>query len=216
MKKLLISLMIVVITSGIAVAIPINGDNGIEGIGAFLGDFSFSATNDNTAQISLSLTNTSPVANGGYLVAFAFNNPSDLITGISLSSSTPSFGLLGSPGFNNSIPASPYADFDIGSSITSSWIGGGSPNGGIGVGVTESFTFVLSGNGFLGLSEQSFFSEGDPWFAARFKGFLDGGSDKVPGVPGRPTPVPEPATIFLLGMGLLGLLNCGKGKLKNK
>ena len=67
----------------ISFAFPISG-NGT--LGSFVGDISYNPTN---AELTVELTNTSPVDNGGYLTAFAFNNPSDSITsitGVSLSS----------------------------------------------------------------------------------------------------------------------------------
>jgi hypothetical protein len=202
MKKIaLIVFCFITISSG-AFALPITGTNGIEGIGSFLGNFSFTASTNTQAQIVVSLTNTSPVDNGGYLTAFAFNNPGNLITGVSgFTTSLSTFDLIGDPTFNNTIKASPYPFFDLGGSSTNdSWLGGGSPPGGIAVGQTGIFTFSLTGSELLGLNDLSFFNTGDPWFAARFRGFIDGGSDKVPA-----NPVPEPASILLFGTGLVVL-----------
>ena len=85
-------------------AIPISGTGAL---GSFTGDFTY----DNVfSQLVVTLTNTSPVANGGFLNAFAFNNPSGLITGVPTFTSpdNPNFNLLGGASFDNTIAAQPF------------------------------------------------------------------------------------------------------------
>lgn len=176
---------ILLFASGIAFALPIAGTGQL---GSFAGDFTY-----NLGIITVSLTNTSPVANGGYLTAFAFGLPGS-VTG-TLDSVPEGFSLLGGSG--GSISVRPFKDLDLGASSTKGdWLGGGSPKDGLGVGQTGIFKFSLAGN-FSSLTEESFSIAGDPWFAVRFRGFEDGGSDKV--VPGNP--VPEPVSMLLFGTG---------------
>lgn len=194
-----------------SLAVPVFG-NGT--LGNFVGDFSYNAIE---AELDVSITNTSDVNNGGYITAFAFNNPFDSITGVSFSSSDPDFNLIGGSDFDNSISSMPYGQFDIGASISNAFLGGGQPQKGIGVGDTETFTFSLTGTGtaFSNLNIQDFLGElsiGNStdkqpgFFIARFRGFNDGGSNKTLG--DIPSTVPEPATIALVGIGLAGLA-CG-------
>jgi len=119
------------------------------------------------------------------------------------------FGLIGDQTFDNSISASPFGDFDVGSASTNnSWLGGGNPTCGIGVGDTEAFIFALVGSGFLDLSTQNFIDESfydsypgrECWFAVRMRGFNNCCRDKIPG-----PPVPIPSAVWLLASGLIGL-----------
>jgi hypothetical protein len=207
-------------------------------LGNFTGNISYNDTNSTTAQLIISLTNTSAPANGGFLTAFVFNNPGDLITGVSLSD--PNFKATLA---NNTINGAPFGQFDIAASLAgnpkSEFTDGGNPSSGIGVGDSGTFTFNLSGTRLDTLTAASFVADlssgpgdgsGDQFFVARFRGFLNGGSDKVPGSPGNPngggnpppppggggggdpggggghSPVPEPSAILLwavIGGGLI-------------
>ncbi|TVQ98291.1 MAG: PEP-CTERM sorting domain-containing protein [Desulfovibrionales bacterium] len=146
--------------------------------------------------------------NGGFLAAFAFILPESLE--IDSSTHHSGFDLL-SGNFNTK----PFNGFNIGSSSTGGqWQGGGSPRSGLGVGETGMFTFTLRGADFTSMTAESFFNRPSESFAARFRGFNDGKSDKVSGFPtfpdrtiteNTPIPTPEPGTIALLGIGMAGL-----------
>ncbi len=220
MKKLLLAVLIFLLgTATSSMAVPIFGNSstgGLEGLGSFTGDFIYNTSSATNATLNVTLTNTSPLANGGYLVGFAFNNPGNYITSASLSSTDSDFGLAGGSTYNNNIKAVPFGYFDIGATLGGDNNLGkcnGDPKPGIYAGNTETFIFSLVGTNFGSLDENSFFNEfptrSNEWFIARFKGFEDGGSDKVPG-----NPVPEPLTILLLGSGLLGLGVFGRKKKK--
>lgn len=200
-----------------ALAIPIISDtlNSESGLGTYSGTFDYSASSGTQALITITLTNTTNALLGGFLTGFAFNNPSNLITGISAFSSTDAdFELIGGTTFNNTIGGSPFGQFDVGSSTSDSLAGGGAPSAGLAPGASATFTFTLVGTLLNTITAETFFNtlsegtgagEGYYSFVARFRGFANGGSDKVPGIPDTPgTEVPEPATVALLSFGLLG------------
>lgn len=186
------------------------GGQSTEGIGAFSGSIQY-----NAGQLTFSLTNTNTAQQGGFITAFALMKPQG-ITGVTLDSFSYEMDNLLGPG----VDAQPFGDFDFGASNTTSWIGGGSPNGGIPTGGTGTFVFNLSGD-LSGLNTYSFLDlESNPesqdldgsWLAVRFRGGLDPNdwSDKVtPGPidPNGPPPneIPEPTTMALLGGSLMGL-----------
>ena len=215
----------------LAAAAPISGTGQL---GSFTGDVTYSATSNTAATLTIKLTNSSPATNGGYITAFVLNNPGDRITGISGfvdADKGGDFGLLALG--NNGINSGSNGQFDFGAGTGGQFTGGGAPKDGIAAGKSDTFTFHLTGTGLLDLSAASFLTalssgtgSGDGYAAldVRFRGFKDGGSDKVtftgaipggttPGTgtpgggttPGGATAVPEPGSIALLGTGLAAL-----------
>jgi hypothetical protein len=200
----------------LAVPIAISGSAGTEGLGSFTGTFDYIPIGDFSGTLIVELTNTSPAANGGLITGFLFNIPIgvDVGAGTTLAPSSHPLVLVGGPSFSNSASGAPFGDFDIGAALGGNWLGGGSPVNGIAVGDTGTFQFNLVGTGLDGplgpgdflstLSNDASTGWGEQAFVVRFKGFEDGGSDKVP-MDTLGEPIPEPGTMILLSLGLASL-----------
>lgn len=200
---------------GISYATPIDiySSPGLEGLGSFEGSVDYHYDdNSDVGKLVIELTNTSPKANEGDITGLAFLFPENYDINILNNSSVPSgFDLINSSVKTNLDPR--Y--YDAGAAVGGNWMGGGKPQPGIGVGETATFYFNLTGTGIESLGATDFASN-DQFAAVRFRGFADGGSDKVTGGGGGGAQVPEPATIFLLGSGLLGLFGYRKKFWKSK
>lgn len=189
-------------------------------LGHFTGTMTYTDINATSATLTIQLTNTSPPANGGFITGFVFNNPGNAISGVtSFSSTNSNFGLISGPITVNGVNGAPFGQFDVGASTGGSFEGQGSPNGGIAVGSSATFTFDLTGSGLDTLNVMSFVDtlstgtgagQGYQFMVVRFRGFNNGGSDKVPAnwtPPGPnpgPTPgptVPVPPTVLLGALG---------------
>jgi hypothetical protein len=169
---------------------PYVGGTSTEGLGAFDALVTYSYTSGTTATLQIQLTNTTALATGGFITALAVS-PAGADSVAFVSCTMASFGGLADP-----VTASPFGDFMGGASTSSSWVGGGSPSVGIGVGWSATFVFTLTGSS-AALAAQNADSVLSPvtgyGFAVRFRGMTGGGSDKVVG-----QIVPAPGAIALL------------------
>jgi len=220
-------------SAGVARADIIHIAGGTGHPGAFTGSIEVKYTpGDTTAQIIVKLKNESPIANGGFITGFAFNDPSSVSGGdiVKVTGYTQAYDPAGAPppnhmsliGVNpdgtlldNSISGSPYGKFDLGAAVGGNLLGGGSPQPGIEVGQTGTFTFTVTGTNLQNLSAESILGTpsqgGTAAFIVRFRGFCDGSSDKI--VIGAKTPpsgggypIPAPPAVVLAGLGIASCL----------
>lgn len=135
-----------------------------------------------TAALSVSVANTTPPSEpSARLTGFGWNSTPSATGGTETSSVYSLF-------VNSNFPA--FSTIDVCLSSGPSCAGGGS--GGLSPQQSDSFTMALSYLTTVGLDFST--------FAAKFQ--TDFGSFEVAGTP---TPVPEPGTLALLGVGLLGM-----------
>ena len=153
-------------------------------------------------QFTIVLTNTSAVANGGFITADAFSLPGTL--GATLATTGTSFTLVS--GAVKVAPINIDREFllttDPSPDPNNSFEGGGSPNSGIGAGSTLTFVLDITGGTLTDslANELSILNSQ----VIRFRGFEDGGSDKDTITPSA-TPVPEATSFILFATGLVAL-----------
>jgi hypothetical protein len=173
-----------------------NSDGSTKGLGDFTGslEYSFDAPSE-IGHLTVSITNTSPAFNGGYITGFLFNIAStdDGAFAVLQPGGTHPFEDLTGGGLNGE----PFGHFEGGAALGGNWQGGGPPFAGIAVGQTGVFDFNVFAADAAVLTAMSFI-EGPTDFLVRLRGFDNGGSDKVPAAV-----VPGPATLTALALALV-------------
>jgi len=144
-------------------------------LGAVNGSMDYTFVSGSLGKLTISLTNISPAPNGGKLTGLAFDIVSaDTNASASLFSKTNANFV----GMTN-VSAAPFGTFDAGAALGGNWLGGGSPNGGIAVGGSATFVFNITATDASTRTAANFLGSGNDSLALRFRGFADGGSDKV-------------------------------------
>lgn len=218
--SLVLGLAIAGVAGSAQAGVLIEGGTSLEGRGSFTGSINVLSTDllNRAAILTITLTHTSPTANAGYLTAFAFNNPGNIIKGITLIPElSRSINKLVTG--KDNVNAAPFGKFDYAVTIdkkankNNAFEGGGKPSLGISTNPksnTETFRFLLTGKGVGHLTAEDFTTamstspgagQGSGFLAVRFRGFADGGSDKVSAA----AVVPEPSTTVLAMAALLPL-----------
>ena len=186
-------------TSTTANYVPCGSSEGANSKGIFTSLVTYTYSGSGTsANVSVFLTNTTLLANGGFITGLAVN-PDPGATGLVFNSCTnAAFIDCGSP-----VSAAPFGNFVAGAALGGNWLGGGSPNAGIAIGASATFNFTISGSAaLLGAmtAEDVFNEEDDRALVVRFRGGVGGWSDKV-----RGCAAPAPGAVALLGVaGMFG------------
>jgi len=186
-----------------------DGGNSTEGLGSFSGSLSYSADHSfsTTGLLTIALTNTSAAGNGGFITGLLFNvggtDPDAAAT------HQPSAGSAFANCAGNGLNGQPFGNpFEAGAALGGNFLGGGSPLAGLGVGQSGSFSFLVTALDAGSLDARDFLEGGsfDFNFLVRFRGFEDGGSDKVPAMISTPNVVPVPMPLLLGSVGLAGAM----------
>ncbi|MBL8764691.1 MAG: hypothetical protein JNM07_10530 [Phycisphaerae bacterium] len=185
-----------------SVNIASNSQASTEKLGAYSGSITYSALTASTGTLVFSLTNTTSPALGGFITGFVFDlNSAAANANVVLSAA--SHGTLTNAANQN---AAPFGSYELGAAIGGSFLGGGNPTSGIAVGATGTFSFNVTASDAGALNAHSFLNASRTYpMVVRFRGFANGGSDKVPGQENAPEniPLPSAAAIGLAGLGVI-------------
>lgn len=169
----------------------------------------------NTNTLTFTITNTSPfdarITGIGFDLPPAGNASATGLNGFSGSVTFQPAGVsfVFSDGDLGNVPQFPGNVLDFGF-LTGSNFAGGTPNNGLPPGIppNNTATFTVSGAAFAGLTEAEICNA----IMVRFQRVGEDGLASDVGTPGQPTP--EPATMLLLGSGLIGVAGAARRKLK--
>lgn len=150
-----------------------------EELGKFGATLDYQFVEPGKGLLTVSLLNASPMDNGGFITGFVFDfvstDPQAKATLLPGSAYPFTFAAGNAQPFGRA--------FKAGAALGGSFQGGGNPTAGIPVGATGVFVFSIQASDAEMLSAASFASGPNMYdFVVRFRGFADGGSDKVPGV----------------------------------
>lgn len=191
----------IIAPAAFAAPVPITSDSAhsTEGLGSFTGTLSY---NPGTAILEIFLTNTTPSC---YITGVAFN-----INSTYGAASALYLPAMGDPfvNFAGPVAAAPFGSFDAAASLAGpTFNGSGSPNAGVGSGMSRLFRFQVAASDAALLDEMDFISDqngaNSANFLVRIRGITTGeGSDKAPGV-GTVIPLPTGGALGGAGLALV-------------
>jgi len=186
--------------------------NSTSNLGAFTGSLTYVG-----GTLTVSLANTSGLANGGYITGFLMNIDDTNATGVFVDANDATTTGVNEADFGNTgtgAGGSPFGSFELGAALGSNFLGGGNPSKGVGVGETGIFNFTIT-DPDTNVVVDSFMSQlstgnggngKQAAFLVRFRGFENDGSDKVPGLIDSPPPaIPVPPAAWMV-LGTMGMM----------
>lgn len=178
-----------------------------EGLGRFTGTVAYTFLGGSSGRLDVSLTNTTDASLGGYITAFMFRTQPSAGTVTSMLSTWDNNLDTNIPAGTSGSPWNATGSWIGGAGLTSSWLAGGSPEDGIGVGQTGNWSFAITSVNASMLTAVSFVANTintDTYaFIVRMRGMtLPSGADGSDKIPARDLPAPGAAALI----GLAGIL----------